>query len=74
MKSSYRTKVYLKDDRVCLDWKVDIYSIELTRLNTHEKLLKFVFHLTQKTIFEINTIRDFIMIVAKHNKLEIYGC
>ena len=49
------------------------YEIESHQINTHEKLLKWVFHLSQKTWVSAELIRRLCEIAASKNGWNLYG-
>lgn len=48
------------------------YDIELSRLDSHKKLLAWVHHLSGKNWMTVELMRYFIEIVSEHFKMNIY--
>ena len=49
------------------------YDIELSRINTEEKLLKWIFHLSEKQWVTREIIHEVIDKVAERFDLSVYG-
>ena len=51
----------------------DHYEIQLHQIDTHEKLLRWIFHLSQKTWVTATVIRRLCEIAADQNGWNLYG-
>lgn len=51
----------------------DHYDIELHQIDSHEKLLKWIFHLSQKTWMTATVIRRLCEIAASQNRWNLHG-
>jgi hypothetical protein len=49
------------------------YEIELHQIDTHEKLLRWIFHLSQKTWMTATVIRSICEIASSSNEWNLYG-
>ena len=62
----------ISDDSGCsLMWNKTGYHIEWVRLDTKEKLLGWVYHLTEKSWMDTTKLRHFIQFVHTHFGWEI---
>ena len=51
----------------------DGYEIECSRITDYESLVKWLAHLSEKNWFTGEMMHDFIEVVARKRKLDIYG-
>jgi len=49
------------------------YDIECNRIRDYEQLVQWLAHLSEKTWFTGEIMHDFIMCVANHRRMNIYG-
>lgn len=68
--------VYIEDNYIVIDVKnpfIFYYDIELSRINTPDKLLCWIFHLLGKNWMTTDILRKFIELISKHHNINIYG-
>jgi len=68
--------VYIEDECIVIDVKnpfIFYYDIELSRINTSDKLLSWTFHLLGKNWMTTDILRKFIELVSEHYNINIYG-
>lgn len=58
------------DDHIVINVH-DAYNIHIERCNTHEKILAWVFHLTEKSWMTKEILRHFIRVAHDESGLEI---
>lgn len=63
-------QVYVVDGHVVINVEYE-YNIELSRCDTAEKLLHWIWHLTEKTWMNTSVMRRFIEVVCRENKIEM---
>lgn len=63
-------QVYVVDGHVVINVEYE-YNIELSRCDTAEKLLHWIWHLTEKTWMNTVVMRRFIEVVCRENKIEM---
>lgn len=68
----FKTDVFVEDGYVVIN-KVYPYAIEIERINTPEKLLNWIWHLSGKTWVDNKIIRDLITTVSDICGFDIYG-
>lgn len=65
-----RKQVYVEDDHIVIN-VVTEYNVAKTRCDTPEKLLHWVWHLTEKTWMTNEIMRRFIEIACRENGIEM---
>lgn len=63
-------QVFLADGHIVINVSYE-YNIELSRCNTPEKLLHWVWHLTEKTWMTNDVMRRFIEVACRENNIEM---
>lgn len=63
--------VYIEDEHVFINVK-DEYNIALSRCDTREKLLEWVYHLTEKNWMSREVLRRFMEVAAAHHGYELH--
>ena len=64
------SQVFIADGHIVINVEYE-YNIDLQRCNTPEKLLHWIWHLTEKTWMTNDVMRRFIQIACKENKIEM---
>ncbi|WP_158755343.1 hypothetical protein [Dyella sp. S184] len=62
--------VLVKDGHIVINVHNE-YNIALSSCNTHEKILGWVFHLTEKTWISRDVLRRFILVACHENGLKV---
>lgn len=70
MEERLRKQVYLADGHVVINVEYE-YNIPLSACDTAEKILHWVWHLTEKTWMTNEVMRRFIEVVCGINKVDI---
>lgn len=65
-----RKQVFVADGYIVINVSYE-YNIELSRCNTAEKLLHWVWHLTEKTWMTNDVMRRFIEVACSENNIEM---
>lgn len=68
-------KVTLEDAGrfICIDTGRDVYEIETSRIDSPEKLIHWLHHLSQKTWFTPHICRDLIVVACDHMGIAPWG-
>ncbi|MEM1145199.1 MAG: hypothetical protein AAGI88_21685 [Pseudomonadota bacterium] len=64
-------QVYIADDHIVINVSYE-YNIALSRCDTPEKLLHWVWHLTEKSWMTNEVMRRFIDVACRENKIEMH--
>ena len=59
-------KVYIDDGSICINVEYE-YPIDLVRCDTPEKLLSWVFHLSEKTWMTNDVMRRFVAVASSEH-------
>ena len=70
MEKDQEPTIEIEGDCVIIDGH---YEIELHQIDSHEKLLRWIFHLSQKTWVTATLIRRLCEIAAAQNGWNLYG-
>jgi hypothetical protein len=62
--------VMVKDGCIVINVHYE-YSIQISRCNTHEKILGWVYHLTEKTWMSRDILRYFVQVSCRESGLNI---
>ena len=63
-------QVSVKEDHIVINVSYE-YNIALSRCDTAEKLLHWVWHLTEKTWMTNDVMRRFIEVASRENKIKM---
>jgi hypothetical protein len=63
-------QVFVKDKVLVINVKYE-YRIELSRCDTHEKILAWAVHLSEKNWMDMDVLMRFIYVACKENNLKI---
>ncbi|EGT4306837.1 hypothetical protein AUM89_17955 [Cronobacter sakazakii] len=65
-------KVYIEEGFVIFKLEETEYEIPLSRLSSQQRLLGWIFHLTEKSWVDIEILRHFMKIVSEHFDYPLY--